>query len=128
MTGTGFLTVRIFTSDAELPIQDATVTVTQDTPGGVDLLAVRISDRSGVVPNIAISTPALNESLAPGGPIPYAVVDVTVDRPGYDRALIENVQLFAGIQSQQDVSLVPQSRTPEVFNMTDVVNITPQDL
>ena len=128
MSGTGFLTVRISTSDAELPIQDATVTVTQDTPGGVNLLAVRISDRSGVVPNIAIATPALNESLSPGGPIPYAVVDVTVDHPGYDRALIENVQLFSGIQSQQDISLVPQGETPEAFNMTDVVNITAQDL
>ncbi len=128
MASTGFLTVRISTSDAELPIQDATVTVTQDTPGGVDLLAVRISDRSGVVPNIAIATPALSESLSPGGPVPYAVVDVTVDHPGYDRALIENVQLFAGVQSQQDIALVPQSRTPEAFNMTDVVNITAQDL
>lgn len=128
MSGTGLLTVRISTSDAELPIENATVTVTQDTPGGVDLLAVRISDRSGVVPDIAIATPALSESLSPGGPIPYTVVDVTVDHPGYDRALIENVQLFAGVQSQQDISLVPQSRTPEVFNMTDVVNITAQDL
>ncbi len=128
MTGIGYLTVRISTSDAELPIQDATVTVTQNTSGGVKLLAVRITDRSGVVPNIAIITPALDESLSPGGPIPYAVVDVTVDRPGYDRALIENVQLFPGIQSQQDISLVPQSRTPEVFNMTDVVDITAQDL
>ncbi|MBQ6430509.1 MAG: spore cortex-lytic protein [Oscillospiraceae bacterium] len=128
MTGTGYLTVRISTSDAELPIQDATVTVTQNTSGGVKLLAVRITDRSGVVPNIAIGTPDLNESLSPGGPIPYALVDVTVDRPGYDRALIENVQLFPGIQSQQDISLVPQSRTPEVFNMTDVVDITAQDL
>ncbi len=128
MTGTGYLTVRISTSDAELPIQDATVTVTQNTPGGVKLLAVRITDRSGVVPNIAIVTPELDESLSPGGPIPYAVVDVTVDRPGYDRALVENVQLFPGIQSQQDISLVPQSRAPEVFNMTDVVDITAQDL
>lgn len=128
MNGIGLLTVRISTSDAELPIEDATVTVTQDTPGGVKLLAVRISDRSGVVPNIAIVTPALNESLSPGGPIPYTSVDITVDRPGYDRALIENVQLFPGIQSQQDVTLVPQSRTPDAFNMTDVTVITPQDL
>lgn len=128
MPGIGYLTVRISTSDAELPIENATVTVTQDTPGGVKLLAVRITDRSGVVPNIAIVTPALNESLSPGGPVPFAVVDVTVDRPGYDRALIENVQLFPGIQSQQDITLVPQSRTPDVFNMTDVVDITAQDL
>lgn len=128
MPGIGYLTVRISTSDAELPIQDATVTVTQDAPGGVKLLAVRITDRSGVVPNIAIATPVLDESLSPGGPLPYTVVDVTVDRPGYDRALIENVQLFPGIQSQQDITLVPQSSTPEVFNMTDVVNITAQDL
>ncbi|MBQ3356411.1 MAG: spore cortex-lytic protein [Oscillospiraceae bacterium] len=128
MTGIGYLTVRISTSDAELPIEDATVTVTQNVQGGVKLLAARITDRSGVVPNIAIVTPALNESLSPGGPVPYAVVDVTVDRPGYDRALIENVQLFPGIQSQQDITLVPQSRTPEAFNMTDVVDITAQDL
>ena len=128
MTGTGFLTVRISTSDAELPIQDATVTVTQDTPGGVDLLAVRITDRSGVVPNIAIATPALSESLSPGDPTPYTVVDITVDHPGYDRALIENVQLFAGVQSQQNIALIPQGAAPEVFNMTDVVNITAQDL
>lgn len=128
MSGIGYLTVRISTSDAELPIEDATVTVTQDTPGGVKLLAVRITDRSGVVPNIEIVTPALHESLSPGEPVPFSVVDVTVDRPGYDRALIENVQLFPGVQSQQDITLVPQSRAPNMFNVTDVVDISAQDL
>lgn len=128
MPGTGLLTLRIFTSDAELPIEDATVTVTQNTPNGVRLLAVRITDESGVVPNIAIATPDVSESLSPGGPIPYAIVDVTVDHPEYDRALIENVQLFAGIQTQQNIGLIPMSETPESFNMTDVVDISAQDL
>lgn len=128
MPGVGLLTVRIYTSDAELPIEDATVTVTQNTPNGVRLLAVRITDESGVVPNISIATPDLSESLSPGGSVPYAIVDVTVDHPEYDRALIENVQLFAGIQTQQNIGLIPLSETPESFNMTDVVDISAQDL
>ena len=55
-------------------------------------------------------------------------MDVTVDHPDYTRALMENVQIFPGIVTQQNVELIPLSDRPEAYNMTDVVDTTAQGL
>ena len=55
-------------------------------------------------------------------------MDVTVDHPDYTRALLENVQIFPGIVTQQNVELIPLSARPDVHNITDVVNTTAQGL
>ena len=51
-----------------------------------------------------------------------------VDRSGFDRVLIEKVQIFAGIISEQDVEMMPLGEHPDTFTMTEVVDITPQAL
>ena len=48
MEGTGTLTVRVITSRAQLPVEGATVVVTQKGKGGkYQLLSVQATDRSG---------------------------------------------------------------------------------
>ena len=128
MPNNGFLRVRVYTSDAQLPVRDATVTVTQ--PGTVSsrLLATRITDESGLIPILPIQTPPPAESQASGTPNPYTTVDITVDHPDYERVLIENAQIFPGIISEQNIPLLPIEERPAVWNLTEVFPIPPQEL
>lgn len=128
MPATGLLTVRVYTSEAQLPISDAAVTVTQETGNGSRLIASRVTDQSGKIASVRISTPELSGSLSPGTDNPFALVNILIDHPGYERVLIENVQLFPGILTQQNVDLLPLSVQPGSFNMTEIVDITEQEL
>ena len=42
--------------------------------------------------------------------------------------LIENAQLFAGIITEQNVEMLPLGEHPDAFNMTELIDITPQAL
>lgn len=128
MPATGLLTVRVYTSDAQLPISGASVSITQDTPNGMRLLASRLTDESGKIAVIQIETPPLSGSLSPGTNDPFTMVNILIDFPGYERILIEHAQIFPGILTQQYVELIPLSLQPEAWNMTEVVDITEQEL
>ncbi len=128
MAENGYLAVRVYTSRAQLPIEGATVTVTRPTPNGTKLLATRITDRSGNIAPVAVETPDREESLQAGIRIPFASVDITADYPGYERILVENAQIFSGVLSQQNLELIPIEERPEVFNMTEVFQVTSQEL
>ena len=128
MASNGFLRVRVYTSDAQLPVEDATVTVTQQGASGSRLLATRITDESGLIPVLTVSTPDSGGSQAPGTPSPYATVDIVVDHPDYERVLIENAQIFSGIISEQNIPLIPIEERPQYWNLTEVFPVTPQEL
>ncbi len=129
MPATGYLTIRAYTSAAQLPIVGAAVSVTRNNPnGGSELIALRLTDESGKTPVIPITTPELAGSLSPGTVKPFASVDVLVDHPDYERILVENVQIFPGVLSLQNLELIPYEENPEAWNMTEVVDITTQNL
>ena len=128
MANNGFLRVRVYTSAAQLPVEDATVTVTQPGSTGTRLLATRITDESGLIPVLTIPTPDLGGSLAPGTPTPYARIDITIDHPDYERVLIENAQIFPAVISEQNVPLLPIEERPQYWNLTEVFSVTPQEL
>ncbi len=124
----GYLTLRTYASDAQLPVEGAAISVTQQEPGGSRLIAQRITDESGRIPLIPIPAPAKSESLAPGNVQPWTSVDITADHPDYDRVLLENVQIFPDIITQQNIELLPRSELPEAYNLTEVVDVTAQPL
>ena len=48
MANTGTLNVRVFVTQAQIPLEGATVVITRDVPGGkYDLLSVQATDSSG---------------------------------------------------------------------------------
>lgn len=128
MAADGYLTVRTYASSAQLPVVGATVSVTEQGSNGAKLIATRITDRSGRTTPIMISTPNRSESLTPGQTTPFTKVNITIEKVGYERVLIENAQLFAGITSELNVELLPLGENPEGFNMTELVDVTPQEL
>ena len=128
MASNGFLRVRVYTSRAQLPVEDATVTVSQPGTTGSRLLATRITDESGLIPVLTLPTPEGEESTAPGTPKPYTPVDIIVDHPDYERVLIENAQIFPGVISEQNIPLLPIEERPQYWNLTEVFSVTPQEL
>lgn len=129
MSAVGYLTVHTYASTARIPIPGVTITVTKRLEnGGTDLIAVRITDESGIIEPIPIETPDSSESTGPGTRAPFTIVDLTADHPGYERILIENLQIFGGIETTQGLAMIPNSQFPETWNMTEVFQITPQNL
>ena len=67
MNRTGKLSVRVYTTQAELPLEGATVAVLQKGEGGrYRLLSLQTTDSSGRITSVDIPAPAAEESIAPG--------------------------------------------------------------
>lgn len=128
MPESGYLTLRVYQSHAQLPLSGAAITVTQPAASGSHLLATRLTDQSGKAGPITIETPNRSESQVPGFPRPFTAVDVTAEYPGYERILVENVQIFSGIETQQNLEMLPLSARPDAFNMTEIFDISAQQL
>ena len=128
----GTLTVRVYTSQAQIPVAGATVVVTAPGKNGKrKLLSVQATDRSGEVRPISISTPALAGSTSPqlpGGEAPFAVCNVWAEHPGYAMLEAEGVQIFPGVETVQDMELIPLPRGQSSLQHLDVREITPQSL
>ena len=130
MTQTGTLTARVFTSRAQLPVEGATVAVTQRGRNGkYRILSVQQTNRDGATRPIAIPTPTVGESTAPNaGAEPFARCDIWVEHEGYELTVIEDVQIFPGEVSLQQVELEPLVRGEGWTQQTQVRPIPPQSL
>ena len=112
MQATGTLSVRVYTSQAQIPLEGATVVVAAPgTEGRWKLLSVHCTDSSGKIKNVSIDTPALGESTSPGGlpgdGAPCALCSVWAEQPGYAMLQVENVQVFPDVETVQDMELIP---------------------
>ncbi len=128
MPAKGYLTVRTYTSSAQIPVVNTAIVVTKRSNDGTRLLALRMTDESGNIEPIAIETPELSESLQPGAVHPWTSVDVLADHPEFERILVENVQIFAGVTTDQQMEMIPNGESPETWNMTEVFDISGQQL
>ncbi len=129
MTGNGRLSVRVYASRAKLPIEDATVVVTQrQGDGQYQLLSVQATDRSGSIQPVAIPTPALGNSTSPGEESPFAVCDVWAEHPRYAMLLVEGVQIFDGVETLQAMELTPLTEGQSSLAQSDIREITSQGL
>ena len=126
MASTGYLQAHIYTSNAQLPLSNVAVVVT--SPDGT-AIAMRITDRSGLIDPIEIPVPPLEESQEPGsGERPYTQVNLIAELPGYERIEAENLQIFAGTTTYQNLEMIPLSSKPFGQNQTIRYITPPQNL
>ena len=112
MQATGTLSVRVYTSQAQIPLEGATVVVAAPGEEGKwKLLSLQNTDSSGLIRPVTIDAPALGESTSPGGlpgdGAPFARCSVWAEEPGYAMLQVENVQIFPDVETVQDMELVP---------------------
>ena len=132
MLDTGTLIVRVYVSQAQIPIEGATVVITGYNPEGKqDLISVQITDRSGLIQPVWIETPPLQESTSPegvDGGVPFSLCTIWAEHPGYAMLEMEGVQIFPGVETVQNVELVPLAEGQNSLQQRSVRQTTAQNL
>lgn len=128
MAETGTLLVRTYVSNAQIPIPGATVIVSKPNGSGRQtLLSIQRTDESGVSAPITLEAPEPAGSLTPGNNGPaFSDYTLVVEHPDYQLALFDKLQIFPGVETVQDVPLIPLSANER--NENDLVTVTPQPL
>lgn len=126
MSATGYIQVNAYESFARLPLKDVAVTITSEDGTAI---ALRLTDRSGQITPVEIPVPDLAESQSPDPPErPYAVVNLYAHLRGYETVEAENLQVFAGTVTDQDLMMIPLSELPDRWDQTMIFNTPPQNL
>ncbi len=126
MASTGYITVHAYTSFAQLPLEDVAISI---TAADGTAIAMRITDRNGQIRPVSVPVPDRSAGLTPdSGEIPFTSVNLYARLKGYEQAEYENIQVFPGTTTNQNVELIPLSELPGKWNQTAVFNTPPQNL
>lgn len=126
MPETGYIQVHAYASDAQLPLEDVSITVTA-TDGTA--IAMRLTDRNGRIVPIEIPTPALLESQTPGSPeAPFTSVVLHARLQGYEQIEAKNLQVFDDTVTLQNLEMIPLSELPARWDKSETFDTPPQNL
>lgn len=126
LSATGYIQVHAYTSAAQLPLEDVAVTVTAEDGTAI---AMRITDRNGLISPIEIPVPDRSESLTPGSEEkPFANVNLFARLRGFEQIENENVQVFADTVTDQNLEMIPLSELPSQWDKREVFFTPPQNL
>ena len=126
MSSKGYLQIWAYTSTARYPLEDVAVTVT-DYDGKA--LAMALTDRSGKIPAIEITVPDRSGSQAPDPKaLPYERINLYAHARGYEQVYAENIQVFAGTTTIQQLKLIPLAEYPELYDQNALYITPPQNL
>lgn len=122
----GSIRVHTYQSYAKLPLENVAISIT--TPDGT-AIALRSTDRSGLITPVEIPVPDRSESLTPDPPErPFTVVNIYARLKGYEQAEMEGVQVFADTTTDQELEMIPLSELPGAWDQTEVFYTPPQNL
>ena len=126
MPATGFLQLRAYTSTAQFPLENVAIAVTASDGTAI---AMRLTNRNGLITSIEIPVPDRAESLQPDpGERPYATVNLYARKQGYEQVEAENLQIFADTTPYQNLEMIPLAEMPDAWDKTMVYNTPPQNL
>ena len=126
MAATGYIQVHAFTSKAQLPLKDVSVLIT-DAEGKA--IAMRLTDRSGKISPIPVSTPDLSASQAPEtGTAPFTTVNIYARLENYEQIEAEGLQIFADVVTNQELEMIPLAEFPEFWTETEIFQTPAQNL
>lgn len=128
MAQNGSLLIRVTTSRAQLPVEGASVVVSDLGDGSTHQMKfILTTDESGIAGPVQLEAGDSN-GLSPGQAVPYKLYSLWIEHPDYETVYIENLQVFAGVESIQNISLIPVADPGVGGTTVDNVTITPQTL
>ena len=126
MPDTGTIQVNAFTSNARIPLADVAVAVTAEDGTAI---ALRLTDRNGLIEPISIPTPETSAGLTPDtGVRPYTAVNLYARKEGYEQRENENLQIFPGTVTRLDLEMIPLSELPQSWDKVSLYVSQPQNL
>ena len=123
----GTIVTQVYTSRAQLPVENAVVTVLK-SGDEKEVIAHRVTDKSGKTSSVVVDTPEISLSQSPGNTNPFTIVDIRISHPEFYGILVRDVQVFSDTETLQFAELIPLEETASKYDMTETVNITPQNL
>ena len=126
MSATGYIQVNAYTSNARIPLQGAAITITR--PDG-SAIAMRLTNRSGTLDTPEVTVPDRAASQTPNtGVIPFTDVNLYARLENFETIEVENLQVFPGTLTVQNLAMIPLSELPESYNQVEIFNTPPQNL
>ena len=127
MSSIGYIQVHAYASNAQIPLKDVAISIT-DSDGSA--IALRLTNRSGQLDiPIPITVPDLSASQTPNtGLIPFAVVNLFAKLTNYEEIEANNIQVFANTVTTQNLEMIPLSELPEYWNQVEIFNTPKQNL
>ena len=120
MPQTGSLIVRVFTSQAQLPVSGATVIISsREEDDRHKVFSIQTTDSSGATKPFQLAAPDLEFSNEPGGSAPFSNYSLVVEHPEYYLATFEKLQ---------NVPLTPLPQPAAGDSAAEPVVVTPQPL
>lgn len=126
MPATGYIGARAYTGAGRYPLKDVAIAITSADGTAI---AMGLTDRSGLLQPIAVPVPEKAESLQPDPPErPFTVVNLYARKQGYEQVEAENIQVFAGVTTWQNLEMIPLSELPGSWDQTVIFDTPPQNL
>lgn len=112
-TKAGFLRINVTSSLGQIPVKDATVSITYTgEPGRV--LEELTTDESGLIDTIELPAPDISYSLDPESEVqPYSEFTITVTASGYETVIVSGSEILAESLSTQPIRMNPLDATEE---------------
>lgn len=119
--------MHAYTSKGRIPLKDVAVTITDISGSAV---AMRLTNRSGTLDApVEISVPELSAGQTPNtGIVPFTQVNLYARLENYETIEIENLQVFPGTLTVQDLEMIPLSELPDSWNKMEIFNTPSQNL
>ena len=106
----GTLQIRAYTAGGALPVPNARVQITGADETNRLISYSLITDMDGITDAVTLPTPSVDYSLSPTpAEAPYAIYDVVIDAEGYYIKRINGVNVFSGVNSLQQINMIPIS-------------------
>lgn len=126
LTAKGYIKVHAYESYAQLPLANVAITVT--APDGTGI-AMRITNRNGLITPIEIPVPDISAGQTPNtGEIPFTAVNLYARLKGYEQIEIENLQVFPGVYTDQNLEMIPLAELPGAWDKGELFDTPPQNL
>ena len=127
MSDIGYIQVHAYTSNAQIPLKDVAIAVTDSSDSA---LALRLTNRSGMLDApIPISVPRPSAGQSPNtGIIPYTRVNLYGRISDYEQIEIEDLQIFPNTVTVQNLEMIPLSEYPDSWNEKELFQTKPQNL
>ncbi|MBO5050439.1 MAG: hypothetical protein J6C41_08460 [Oscillospiraceae bacterium] len=127
MSNIGYIQVHAYTAKAQLPLRNVAIAVTNDQG---KTIALRMTNSSGKIDRpVEIQVPIPAAGLSPNtGIVPYSTVNLYAKVADYEEIEANNIQVFPGIITVQDLQMIPLSELPQYQNQVEIFNTPAQNL
>ena len=125
MPAYGYIQAKAYTSRAQLPVEDAAVSVVDERGR---LLGLRTTNSSGLTTPIRLEVPDRSVSQSPGNGKPFVTVNLYARAEGYEQLLVRGIQVFADTVTEQELQMIPLAELPGSWNRVEIYDTPPQNL